>query len=292
MGRCRGGPTCGAEGARRAIDAALAAAVRRSLLPHGLLDQLQCDRADVLLACGVRLGDARLLATARQVLDALSGGPASARDPLVRVRVQSLRAVAHARLGLAQDRIEDIAGAVELLVATLDGLRPEHSPLDWARLQRDLAITLQSLGEHSQTDRAFEHALSCYGRALWITREQPILALHAALAQDQAACLAQRARLAAEPGMLDAAVETLRRGLAALDPARDPVGWAIAQVNLAQLYLARLDLTGREADRASAGLALAGALDVFAEHGLRSMVDQANASLDRLRGWPASGVSS
>jgi hypothetical protein len=167
-------------------------------------------------------------------------------------------------------------------VATLDVLTPDHSPLDWARVQQALALALQSLGEGSDTDRAFEHALGCFERALWATRRQPALMLRAALAQSRADCLARRAELAADPGMLDAAIEDLRADLARLSPGRDPVGWAIAQVDLAQLYVARLALCGDDADRAAAGMALSTAIDVFGEHGLRSLTDQAGDTLERL----------
>src|ERR1035437_5696972 len=95
-------------------------------------------------------------------------------------------------------------------------------------------------------------------------------------------CGPRRAELAADPGMLDEAIADLRTDLARLAPGRDPVGWAIAQVDLAQLYAARLDLCGDDADRAAAGMALSMAVDVFGEHGLRSLTDQACATLERL----------
>ena len=112
--------------------------------------------------------------------------------------------------------------------------------------------------------------------------------LRAALAQTRANCLARRAELAADPGMLDEAIEDLRRDLARLSPDRDPVGWAIAQVDLAQLYAARFELCDEDTDRAAAGMALGAAIDVFGEHGLRSLNEQACATLERLASGPAS----
>ncbi len=57
----------------------------------------------------------------------------------------------------------------------------------------------------------------------------------------------------------------------------------MAQLNLARLYEARAQLPGAHGDeRASAVLALSAALDVFGEHGLRSLSDQAARGLDRL----------
>jgi tetratricopeptide (TPR) repeat protein len=204
-----------------------------------------------------------------------------------RRRALALAASARVGLGKTLGRIEDVAEGVEMLVAAIDAVTPDHSPLDWARLQSALAHALQALGEGSETDRAFEHALSCYQRALWVTREQPALALRAALSQDQARCLARRAELAAEPELLDEAIRFLLQDLQALHPQRDPVGWAIAQVNLAQLYLARLDLHGGAKDRAAAALALSSAIEVFGEHGLRSLIDHATATLEGLETRPA-----
>ena len=173
-----------------------------------------------------------------------------------------------------------------MLVTAIDQVTPDHSPLDWARLQYALAHALQALGEGSETDRAFEHALSCYQRALWVIRDQPALALRAVLSQDQARCLARRAELAAEPELLDDAVIFLLQDLQNIHPSRDPVAWAIAQVNLAQLYMARQELYGGDKDRAAAALALASAIEVFGEHGLRSLIDQATEVLEAIEARP------
>jgi hypothetical protein len=262
--------------------AALAAHLRGKAVSKALLADLRCDRAELLIGCAGRLKDVRLHEQAIAELDRLVEWLDVAYEPLAWSRTQVLRAAARVGFGETAGRIEDIAEGVEILVTALDALTPDHSPLDWARVQQALAQALQSLGEGSETDRAFEHALSCYERALWATRRQPALMLRAALARNRANCLARRAELAADPGLLDDAIADLRAGLARLSPGRDPVGWAIAQVDLAQLYAARLALCGGDADRAAAGLALSMAIDVFGEHGLRSLTDQACASLERL----------
>jgi len=62
------------------------------------------------------------------------------------------------------------------------------------------------------------------------------------------------------------------------------VGWAVRQLNFARLYQAREDLTGPDRDaRRSAAVALSAALDVFGEHGLRSLSDVALRGLERLK---------
>jgi tetratricopeptide (TPR) repeat protein len=266
--------------------AVLATHLRSKAVSKALLAELRCERAELLMAAGLRLSDPRLYEAAIAELDKLTVRLDAAYEPLARARTVALAASARVGFGRILCRIEDIAEGVEMLVAALDTVTPDHSPLDWARLQYALAHALQALGEGSEADRAFEHALSCYQRALWVTREQPALALRALLSHDQARCLARRAELAAEPALLEEAILYLLQDLQKLHPNRDPVGWAIAQVNLAQLYIARLDLDGGDRERAAAALALASAIEVFGEHGLRSLIDQASAALESLEARP------
>lgn len=265
---------------------ALGAHLRSKAVSKALLADLRCQRAELMMSAAARLQDPRLYEQAIAELDKLAGRLDAAYEPLARARAMALGASARVGMGKTLGRIEDVAEGVEMLVAAIDQVSPDHSPLDWARLQYALAHALQALGEGSETDRAFEHALSCYQRALWVIRDQPALALRAILSQDQARCLARRAELAAEPELLDDAILFLLQELQQLHPQRDPVGWAIAQVNLAQLYVARLDLRGADKDRASAALALSSAIEVFGEHGLRSLIDHATGALDALEARP------
>jgi len=265
---------------------ALGTHLRSKAVSKALLADLRCQRAELMMSAAARLQEPRLYERAIAELDRLAARLDAAYEPLARARVLALAASARVGLGRTLGRIEEVAEGVEMLVGAIDQVSPDHSPLDWARLQYALANSLQALGEGSETDRAFEHALSCYQRALWVTRDQPALALRAILSQDQARCLARRAELAAEPELLDDAILFLLQDLQQLHPQRDPVGWAIAQVNLAQLYVARLDLRGADKDRASAALALASAIEVFGEHGLRSLIDHATAALEALEARP------
>jgi tetratricopeptide (TPR) repeat protein len=286
----RGGDYEAARRAAAAFDepiAALTVHLRHKAVSKGMICDLRCARAEMLIGCAGRLNDVRLHEQAIDELDKLADHLDCAYEPLAWARVQTLRAAARVGAGETAGRIEDIAEGVEILVAALDALTPDHSPLDWARMQQALAIALQSLGEGSETDRAFEHALTCYDRALWATRRQPALMLRSALAQNRAQCLARRAEQGADRGMIDDAVNELRRDLARLSPRRDPVGWAILQVDLAQLYVARLHLLGQDGDRAAAGMALSSAIEVFGEHGLRSLIDQSYRTLDELAAWPS-----
>jgi hypothetical protein len=260
----------------------LAPHLRSRALSKGTLADIRCARAELLIAAAARLSDVRLYAQAQAEMDALAADLDGAYEPLARARTLALAAAARAGAGRLADRIEDVAEAVDLLTAAIDGISPDHSPLDWARLQHVLARTLQDLGEESQADLAFEQALAAYRRALRVVRDKPALALRAEVSRRHAGCLARRAALAADPKLVDQAVDQLLRELRGLHPGRDPVGWAVAQVNLAQLYAARRDLGGGDHDRAAAALALSSAIEVFDEHGLLPLIDDATAALAAL----------
>ena len=246
-----------------------------------------CDKAEVLIALAARMKDAGLYEEAIKVLDKAAARIDPTYEPLTWQRLRELRGAARSATGELHAQIEDILSGIDVLVDAVDAAGADHSPLDWARLHQSLAIALQAMGEASDADRAFEHALGAYDRALWATKDTPHLSLRAALAHNRAGCLARRAEMAADVGMLDEAVDVLKRELAALPPSKDPVGWAVAQVNLARLYEARSALPGKRRDeRGAAAVALNAALDVFAEHGLRSLSDQAVQGLERLTAPP------
>jgi hypothetical protein len=108
--------------------------------------------------------------------------------------------------------------------------------------------------------------------------------LRGVAASARADCLIRSAELTGDAAVLDAAEAAMKIELSRRQGRRDPVGWALAQVQLARLYEARLDMTGRDrGERAAAVTALDAAFDVFAEHGLRSLTVVALDALDRLR---------
>ena len=70
----------------------------------------------------------------------------------------------------------------------------------------------------------------------------------------------------------------------ACDIAADAVGWAVAQLSLAELYISRMDMLGRDrGERAKAALALDSALDVFGDNGHWGLGALAAERLERLR---------
>jgi hypothetical protein len=116
-----------------------------------------------------------------------------------------------------------------------------------------------------------------------VLRDAPTLSLRGQAAGARAVCLARAAELTGDAAVLDAAEAAMKMELGKLSPRRDPVGWALAQLHLARLYEARMGMTGKDAgERAAALMALDAALDVFAEHGLRSLSVLAADAAERL----------
>ncbi len=114
--------------------------------------------------------------------------------------------------------------------------------------------------------------------------KQPHLALRAVVVQDRVACLVRRAEAQSDVFALDEAEAVLRGELAALPAPPDPIGWAVLQLNLARIYQAQAKTRGCDrGEHAHAAEALLAALDVFSEHGLRSLADLAATDLERLR---------
>lgn len=246
--------------------------------------ELRLVRADLLGAAGQRLKDPVLL---RQALDDLARdieGLDAAYEPLAWARASMLRGALRAAMAEMDAELGQIAAAVAELAKVLETLRCDHSPLDWTRGQQALAGALQMLGEAADSDRAFDQAIGCYDRALMVLGDKPALSERAHAIYHHAVCLARKAEITCDLRGLDEAEAALRAELAGSGASRDPVGWAVRQLNFARLYEARVGVTGRDrGERAASAVALSAALDVFGEHGLRSLADTTARRLEELR---------
>lgn len=253
-----------------------------------LADQ-RAARIDLILACAERLKDRNLAELAVSEAKTAAAVLDPDFEPLAWARLEGLRGSALVLLGELDGELSRITEGVETLFAAVEVLTPDHSPMDWARAGAALGAALQALGEASTSERAFEQAVSAYDRATQVLKAQPALALRAVVANNRALCLARCAELTADLAVLDAAELAFKAELSAAPGARDPASWAVAQMNLARLYEARVEITGRDDGRlARAGAALAAAFDVFSELGLRSLTDLAAQGLQRLKqGHPA-----
>jgi tetratricopeptide (TPR) repeat protein len=263
---------------------ALDALVRRNLAARQLSAEVRILRADLLCGWGARLKDRDLLADALDEAVKASETLDPAYEPLTWARAETLRGQAMILLGETTGEVDLIAEGVTELAAVLDHLTRDHSPLDWARVQVALGLGLQALGDASASEKAYEQAVTCFDRAGVVLRRTPSVPLRGVAASARADCLIRSAELTGDAAVLDAAEAAMKIELSRRQGRRDPVGWALAQVQLARLYEARLDMTGRDrGERAAAVTALDAAFDVFAEHGLRSLTVVALDALDRLR---------
>lgn len=265
--------------------AGLEALTRRCRAARLLAVEARLIQADLMLGFGARLRDGDMLAAAQD----LAAGTAKALDPAFEpiswARAEVLRGQALALAGEIAGEIEAVAEGVSALADVLAELTRDQSPLDWARAQTALAQGLQALGEAGASEKAYEQAVTCYDRAAHVLKDMPALALSAFSASNRALCLARSAELSGDLTVLDAAETAFKIELSSMAARRDPTAWALLQVNLARLYEARVEITGRDnGERAAAAVALNAALDVFAEQGLRSLSVVAAEALERLTG--------
>ena len=279
----------GAGDAQGALDAAarLAGSLRdlaaagRSGAGEAARIELALAHADLLAGIAGLAHDAAPAWKALRRLEALQLDEAYA--PVSAQRAWTLRASLQTLIADLAGQVEPAAEAVELATRAVGAADRDHSPLDWARAEIELAHALQALGEATLAERTLELAVTAYDRAGVVLRQTPGLALRPALAANRAACLARQAELTGDLAILDAAVIALKTELTAGAARRDPLAWALAQTQLGQLYLARAEITGRREGASAAGMALGAALEVFAEQGLRAHAAAAARGLERLR---------
>jgi hypothetical protein len=244
----------------------------------------RADRAELLIAAGARLKDAVLL---RMAIDGLAGAKSRldlAYEPLSWARTAVLHAAAKAALAELEGDVVVIAEVVDSLTQVIGLVSRDHSPLDWAAAQLALAGVLQSLGEAADCEEALDKAIGAYERALAVIGRNPAVIQRGWASHQRAVCLVRRAELRLDLASLNFAEAAFRAELAAMKPAKDPVAWAVLQLNFARLYEARANIAGwRGGERDAAATALAAALDVFGEQGLRTLADAALTALQRLR---------
>jgi tetratricopeptide (TPR) repeat protein len=263
--------------------AALDAMSRRSATARTLAAEARLIRADLLCGWGARLKDEQLLQRAVDDAAKAAGRLDPAYEPVTWARAEILRGQALTLWGETRGDLEAVTAGASALSAALEHLVRDHSPLDWARTQLSLGQALQAIGEAAGDERAFEQAVTCFDRANIVLKDAPGTALRGLAAGARAVCLARSAELTGDLAVLDAAEAAMKIQLSGLQPTRDPLGWALAQVHLARLYEARIDITGVDrGERVAAVTALDAALDVFAEHGLHSLSVLAGDALERL----------
>lgn len=263
---------------------ALEAIGRRLSAARTAAAEMRLTRADLLCGLGARLKDPALVARAIEDAAAAARKLNPDYEPLSWARTEVMRGQALTLWGELTGDVDAIARAATVLADALEQLPRDHSPLDWGRTQLALAGTLQGLAEACGDARALEQAVTCYDRANLVLREIPAMPLRGSAASARAVCLARLAESTGDLAVLDVAEAAMKIELTAPQSRRDPVAWAVAQLHLARLYEARLDLAGPDrARRAAAVMALEAAFDVFAEEGLRTLTAMAADALERIR---------
>ena len=240
-------------------------------------------RCELMVGAGLRLKDEDLIRAGLGDLAAAEERLDSGYEPLTLSRVAIAKAGAKAALGEMTGDLARLARAVSALASALDALGRDQSPLDWAKGQTALARALAQLGEATENETAFSKALACYDRANLVLREAPGLIVRAEAANGRGLTLARLAELTGDANVLDAAEATFKSELVSGPHRNDPVTWAMLQIQLGQVYVTRLGLTGRDrGERAAAAMAFQAAMDVFGEEGLRSLTAIAAEGLERL----------
>lgn len=240
--------------------------------------------ADLLFGCGMTALDERVVSRALTEAAKVVASLDAAYEPVTWARASILEGQILTALGEMTGEASAIVRAVDHLSALFDDLTREHSPLDWARGQAALAQALQALGQLTGSRDAFDQSRGAFDRALVVLKRKPDLPLRAVVAHARASLIALAAQMTDDILALDEAEAAFRCELASLNPGVDPVGWAVAQLSLAEIYIARMDFIGQDrGERAKAALALDSALDVFGDHGHWGLGALAAERLERLR---------
>jgi hypothetical protein len=242
----------------------------------------RCERAELVIGMGQRLKDAGHLENAAKAMAALCGELDRDYLPQSFARAQILRGAALRGLGECTGEAHLMKAAAGAFRAALDAIPARHNPLDRARAAHGLGLAFQGLAEAASDVRLYRPALFAMDRAL-IELPRHGLPLRAVVAHDRAACLARRAERSGDLGALAEAEDAFKAELIEGRGGGDPVAWAVTQVALARIYEVRADLSNAPNERSKAAYALAEALDVFADRGLKSLSDVAQAALERVR---------
>lgn len=248
-----------------------------------LAANLRLHRADMLVGFGVQLKEATLLRQAETDLAQVSAQIDRDRLPITWARAEALRGAALAACGALDADEDEISRGATALSVSMGHLPLAHSALDTARTSHALGVVLMTLGEICDDDRLFDEAITAFDRALEPFEANPEIAQRPVCAYDRAIAITRRAERHGDTASLDYAERAFKAELSGLEPSLDPVAWAVVQVALARVYSARAALTGDEGQRSRATLALATALDVFTERGLRSLAEVVMSSLEQLK---------
>jgi tetratricopeptide (TPR) repeat protein len=251
--------------------------------PLAAVAALALDRADLLIGLGALCHDRPALQAAETELAALRDRLDPDLQPIGWARTETLRGQALTALGEVAGDAASIAEGVVALKSAVAALPADHSPLDEARAEHALGLALQAMGEACDEGALFDRAVKAFSAAVATFDRLPALPYRAIVVHDGAVCLARRAERRGDLLALEQAEATFRETLKARNAVADPLAWAVTQVALARIYEAQSALRPDTGERADAAFALASALDVFTERGLRTLSAATLVALERMR---------
>lgn len=241
--------------------AALMDAALHALTKHNPVeaDDLRLDSAALALEGGIIQRDHRLLDQAGRDLTALVEASSPDQRPLTRARALALCAAGLSALAaMANDEAARKTGH-EMFDAAADQFFLDHSPLDWVAIQVARSIDASAPLEPIRQSVALT------------TGQGTILG---ALALDL--MVSREIDAAASAGDLEdlTKIETrVRRRLAEREGVPSAIDWAVDQIAMARLMIARADLMGSDPDQAA--FVLAEAAEAAQDHGVPVLADRA-----------------
>jgi hypothetical protein len=238
------------------MDAALHALIRHN---PAEADELRLDGAALALEGGILQRDARLLDQAGRDLQSLVAACDPDTRPLTRARALALCGAGLSALAAMADDAGATATGHALFDAAADQFFPDHSPMDWAAVQVARAVDSETPIEALMQAEALTggHGTVLGGLALDLLIQREIA-------------------LAAANGDLMALtrIETrIRRRLAERLGRPGAVDWAVDQIAMARLMIARAELMGTEPDQAA--FVLSEAAEAATDHGVPVLADRA-----------------
>ena len=238
------------------MDAALHALARHN---PAEADELRLDGAALALEGGILQRDARLLDQAGRDLQTLVAACDPDIRPLTRARALALCGAGLSALAAMAGDAGATATGHALFDAAADQFFPDHSPMDWAAVQVARAVDPETSIEALMQAEALTggHGTVLGGLALDLLIQREIA-------------------LAATNGDLMALtrIETrIRRRLAERVGAPGAVDWAVDQIAMARLMIARAQLMGLHADQAA--FVLSEAAEAARDHGVPVLADRA-----------------
>ena len=238
------------------MDAALHAMVKHSPTEA---DDLRLDNAALALEGGIVQRDPRLLDQAGRDLKALVESSSPDTRPLTRARALALCGAGLSALAAMADDAGAIEAGHAMFEAAADQFTPDHSPMDWVAIQVaravDPATPIEPLMQAEALTSGHGTILSGLALDLLIARE-----IERALDGGDLMALTR--------------IETrTRRRLAERVGPPSAVEWAIDQIAMARVTIARAQLMGTEPDQAA--FVLSEAAEAARDHGVPVLADRA-----------------